>query len=63
MKQFEYKTIKIDSKGSWSLNYDTNEIDTILNKLGAEGWELVNVQDLGVSGTSFSFHYTFKREI
>lgn len=63
MKKFEYKTIKVDSKGNWSIKFNAEEIDKTLNELGSQGWELVNVQDLGVGGTSYSFHYTFKREI
>ncbi len=39
MKKFEYKTIKIDPKGNWTLKFDPEEIETTLNQLGREGWE------------------------
>ncbi len=62
MKKFEYKTIKIEPKGIWGTKLDTDEIDVILNKYGSQGWELVSMQDLQVGGSSWTFHYTFKRE-
>lgn len=62
MRKFEYKTIKIEPKGFWGTKLDENHIDEILNELGAQGWELVSMQDLEIGGSSWSFHYTFKRE-
>jgi hypothetical protein len=62
MKRFEYKTVKIEPKGFWGTKLDENEIDKILNELGRQGWELVSMQDLAISGSSWTFHYTFKRE-
>ncbi|GHE41090.1 DUF4177 domain-containing protein [Sphingobacterium griseoflavum] len=63
MKRFEYKTVKVEPKGFWQKKLDPQELDNILNTLGQEGWELVAMQDLAVSGTSWTFHYTFKRPI
>lgn len=63
MKKFEYKTLKIEPKGFWGTRLDTDEIDNILNELGIQGWELVSMQDLSISGSSWTFHYTFKREL
>jgi len=63
MRRFEYKTLKIEPKGFWGTKLDADEIDKILNDLGRQGWELVCMQDLAVSGSSWTFHYTFKREI
>lgn len=63
MKRFEYKTLKIEPKGFWGTKLVAEEIDKILNELGRQGWELVCIQDLAVSGSSWTFHYTFKREI
>ena len=62
-KKFEYKTLKIEPKGFWGTKLDADEIDKILNELGQQGWELVSMQDLSVSGSSWTFHYTFKRQI
>lgn len=63
MKRFEYKTIEIKPKGSWSSKFDFVEIDKTLNELGRQGWELVAVESKEMSGTVYGFHYTFKREI
>lgn len=62
MKRFEYKTVKITPKSIWSTEIKSEEIDDVLNDLGREGWELVTVQDLSVSGSSFSYLYTLKRQ-
>jgi len=62
MRRFEYKTIKIEPKGFWGTKLDPEKIDEILNELGNQGWELVTMQDLELHGSSWSFHYTFKRE-
>lgn len=64
MKHFQYKTIEKMPKGKWIKKFDTTEIDTILNRLGKEGWELVAVLDKKVGyGHTHSFFYTFKKEI
>jgi len=63
MKRFEYKTVKVEPKGFWQTKLDPEELDKILNALGQEGWKLVGMQDLAVSGTSWTFHYTFKRSL
>jgi len=63
MKRFEYKTLKIEPKGFWGTTLDAEEIDKILNELGRQGWEMITMQDLAVGGSSWTFHYTFKREI
>ncbi|UUV22106.1 DUF4177 domain-containing protein [Paenimyroides aestuarii] len=63
MKRFEYKTIEIKPKGTWSWKFDIVEIDKILNDMGSQGWELVTKESLDTGGTSYSFHLTFKREI
>lgn len=63
MKKFEYKTLKIEPTGFWGSKHDAEDIDRILNELGNQGWELVSMQDLALGGNSWTFHYTFKREI
>lgn len=61
MTKFEYKTVIFSPKGNWSMKFDQELIDKTLNDLGAEGWELVSVQDITWSGTIWSLNYTFKR--
>lgn len=44
MKKWEYKMISIKAiKSFWGGKFDYNEINTILNKEGEDGWELVNI--------------------
>ncbi|MCA5004423.1 DUF4177 domain-containing protein [Sphingobacterium bovistauri] len=62
MKRFEYKTIKIAPNSMWTTEIKVEDIEETLNDLGRQGWELVSVQDLSMSGTSFSYMYTFKRQ-
>lgn len=62
-KKFEYKTIVIEADGFWTPKFDFDEVDKTLSEFGKDGWELVSVQDRNYGGTSYSFHYTFKREI
>lgn len=59
MATYEYKTIKLDRKGVFKAKIDP---DVELNKLGAEGWELVTTYVIGpgVAGNDEVF-YTFKR--
>lgn len=61
--KFEYKTLKIEPKGFWGTKLDTTEIDKTLNELGLQGWELVSMQDISLNSVSWTFHYTFKRQI
>lgn len=63
MKRFEYKSLEIKPKGTWSWKFDFDEIDRTLNQLGSQGWELVSVTSRDMGGTAYGFHYTFKREV
>ncbi|WP_121965583.1 DUF4177 domain-containing protein [Myroides sp. N17-2] len=63
MKKFEYKTIEINPKGTWSPKMDLKEIDKTLNELGEQGWELVSMTSRSFNGSTYGFYYTFKREI
>lgn len=62
MKRFEYKTIEIKRKGTWNPQFDLVEIDKMLNEMGRQGWELVDVISRSMGGTPYGFFYTFKRE-
>ncbi len=46
MKKFEYKTIQVHDKGFWETKIDYTGLTEHLNKLGAEGWELVTSLDI-----------------
>lgn len=63
MKKFEYKTVRIEPKSFWNPKIDHEEVDHMLNENGRQGWELVSVIDTEYGGSTWSFHYTFKREL
>jgi len=39
---WEYKTIKLGAEGFFGVTLDEAKFDEFLNRLGAQGWELVN---------------------
>jgi hypothetical protein len=39
--QWEYKTIKLQTKGFLGGKFDEAALDEFMNQLGSEGWELV----------------------
>ncbi len=39
--KWEYKTIKLKTRGFWGGNFDESELDDMMNEFGLEGWELV----------------------
>ena len=69
MKKFEYKMVHRDNEklqtavgilsgGNWNAKWSDHPADIpFANKLGEEGWELVQVQQLGTSS-----YFFFKRE-
>ena len=60
MKKFEYMTCYVGGKGQGSKDIIMNDIDeTKLNKLGKEGWELVNIIRSDVNESTA----VFKREL
>lgn len=63
MDKWEYKSIKIETKGFWSKKLDVNEFDELLNSLGNEGWELVSCFDTSqYQGESKEVIAVFKRK-
>ena len=42
MERWEYRTIKMQTKGFTGGILETQSFDAELNKLGSEGWELVS---------------------
>ena len=43
--QWEYKTIKLGTKGLLGGKLDESELDSFMNRLGSQGWELVAGSD------------------
>ena len=63
MKKFEYQTKVIDTKFSWRGKVNTEGFNQILNDMGREGWELVEVTASNQGfGNTESFICIFKRE-
>jgi hypothetical protein len=64
-KKFEYKTLATkEERGFWSSKMDTAALETHLNKLGFEGWELVSVVETNrYEGSTNEIIFVFKREI
>ena len=62
MQRWEYKTVKLDTKGILGGILDTTRFDATLNDLGSEGWELVAAFDTSqVQGASREVVAVFKR--
>ena len=40
MQEWEYKTIRQEITGLFSMKFNKDELDNELNKAGADGWEL-----------------------
>ncbi|GIN41274.1 DUF4177 domain-containing protein [Heyndrickxia oleronia] len=59
MNTYEYKTIKIESKGFFKT---TMENDQLLNEYGADGWKIVSSFTDQNNGTTSAVYYTFMRE-
>ena len=43
--KFEYKTMKLATKGILGGKFDAEELDNILNEYGRDGWELIAAFD------------------
>lgn len=41
MKRYEYRTVLVSGKSAFGRSLETSKFDRELNKLGSEGWELV----------------------
>ena len=63
MDKWEYKSIKIETRGFWTKKLDVNEFDEHLNSLGSDGWELVSCFDTSqYQGESRDVIAVFKRK-
>jgi hypothetical protein len=50
MQYWEYKTIKVETKGFRGGILETEEFDAELNRMGLSGWELVSTISTAMSG-------------
>lgn len=64
MEKWEYKTIKVETKGFSGGILQTENFEYELNIMGAQGWELVSCFDTNQSyGASREVVAVFKRKI
>ena len=64
MEKFKYKTLFTDAKGVFGGKVDECTFQSDLNKLGAQGWELVNTAAAAQSyGSTRWIISIFKRKI
>ena len=62
--KWEYKTVKVDTKGFGGGKFDNDSFEQILNGLGQQGWELVSTFDTNqVHGASRHVIAILKRPI
>ena len=63
MERWAYKTVKMETKGMLGGVVDTDKFDTMLNELGAQGWNLVSVFDtnMAAQGATREVVAVFKR--
>ena len=63
MGSWEYRTIKVKTKGFLGGKVDLDELEGELNRLGQEGWELVSTFETNMSdGVSREVVCIFKRK-
>jgi hypothetical protein len=64
MEKFEYKAEVFNTEGCWDIKLNHHEFTETLNKLGQQGWELVNVFDINRGqGHTCDVVAVFKRRI
>ncbi len=63
MDKFEYKVIAYDTTGFFGGNVNTGELESRLDQLGNDGWEMVSSASTNQSyGSSKSLVFIFKRK-
>ncbi|TCZ75349.1 DUF4177 domain-containing protein [Paenibacillus albiflavus] len=63
MDTWEYKTLKLHTKGFFGGKVDLAEFENELNSLGSAGWELISCFDTSMSqGASREIVCVFKRK-
>ena len=62
MEKFEYKVVTFDTTGFFGGNVETLQVETQLNLLGDDGWEMISSTSTNQSyGASKSIVCIFKR--
>jgi hypothetical protein len=62
MDNFEYKVVVYDTKGFWGGSVESNQLESKLNLLGCDGWELVSCTSTNQSyGSSKTILCIFNR--
>lgn len=67
--RWEYKAINIEAKGIWNKNMNEGKTVKELNKLGAEGWEVVASVPINRQGVlnhqdaTYAFGFILKRPV
>jgi len=63
MDSFEYKVVVYDTEGFWGGDVKTNQLETQLNVLGHDGWDMVSCTSTNQAyGSSKSIVCIFKRK-
>ena len=64
MKKFEYRTEQFDLGGFVGPKIERSKFDSLINGIGAEGWELVSCSPIAISyGRSRFLLLVFKKEV
>ena len=62
MANYEYKVIELKPGGFWGNKLEPETIETQLNRMAVQGWELVNSLDMNkYEGTTAKLIFIFKR--
>jgi hypothetical protein len=62
--KWEYRTIKLGTRGVLGGKFDEHQLDAYMNQLGSEGWELVTAFDTNKAyGESRDVVVIFKRPL
>jgi Domain of unknown function (DUF4177) len=62
MHQWEYKTVRLTTKGLLGGVLDTEDFDQKLNELGSNGWEMISTYTNVIYGSSRDVVAVFKRQ-
>ncbi len=64
MKKFEYKTLNVPTKGWMKYKQDIEALESLLNELGKQGWEIaISINNAYHSGSYAGNVIVMKREI
>ncbi|MBO4627964.1 MAG: DUF4177 domain-containing protein [Lachnospiraceae bacterium] len=62
MAKYEYKVLTYDTKGIWGGKVETQQVESQLNQLGDDGWEMVSCSSTNQSyGSTKCIVCVFKR--